>query len=83
MSTYQKFFYTNTTGGNLRVVIEPTAYQFLIPDGQRIEVEVRGDMTCGLLEFEQTQKFLIIYGYPQWDIALSCNGEPIEPSEQI
>lgn len=82
MTIRQTFSYTNSTAGDVQVIVEPWAEQFVLRPGQRVEIVVRSESTVGSIEFEQLSTGLIIYGYEGCVVSLSSDGEALVPSTQ-
>ncbi len=85
MRLVQKLIYVNSSGKNVRIFLEPWAEQFQIAPGARTEILVHtSDETMeGILELEQVEDGLIVYGYEGCVINLKSNGNDLNPSTQL
>ncbi|MDA8448049.1 hypothetical protein [Paracidovorax valerianellae] len=85
MRLVQKLIYLNSSGKCIRIFLEPWAEQFQIAPGEGIEILVYtpDEATEGVLEFEQVEGGLIVYGYEGCVINLKSNGNDLTPSDQI
>lgn len=83
MKLIQKFIYVNGSGKNMQIFLEPWAEQFEIPPGERVEISVHApsESVAGILEIEQLEDGLIVYGYEGCVVYSTLRGGDLPPSE--
>ncbi|MES2187305.1 MAG: hypothetical protein V4505_22335 [Pseudomonadota bacterium] len=82
MNIVQQFKYTNDSGTDLRLVVEPWADQFVLHPGQQVDILVYGDVT-GIVEFEQASDRFVVHSYDGSIIHVMSDGKELPPSDQI
>lgn len=82
MSVIQKLSYTNETTGNLRLIIEPWADQYVVSPGQKVDIVL--DVADGCVEVIQSLRGIIIWINVGRVVSMTTNGLEIQPdAEQI
>ncbi|WCM93297.1 hypothetical protein M5C99_00760 [Acidovorax sp. NCPPB 2350] len=85
MKLVQRLLYVNESGKGVRIILEPWAEQFDIAPGARVEIFVHahGEVANGILELEQLEEGLIIYGYEGCVVNLKSDGVDLPSIKQI
>ena len=78
-----RFVYENGSKIDLVIIHEPSADQYVLRPGEKVELRVCDDGEVGAIELSQFSKGLIVYSYGNSDIEFFVNGERLPPSPEM